>query len=227
MRDLSKWNGATPPQSNVLEGRLCRLEPLNAAKHGNELFAVASADDAPQRHRWLPDHAATDRAAFQPWLDKAEASTDPLYFAVIDMRTGRCEGRQTFLRHDPANGVIEIGHILWGGVIARTPVTTEAFFLFAKAVFEDWGYRRFEWKCNNRNGPSKRAAVRFGMTFEGVFRQAGVVKGENRDTAWFSLLDHEWPRAKAAFEAWLAADNFDQHGRQKRRLEDIRSAING
>ncbi|MEL6948372.1 MAG: GNAT family protein, partial [Pseudomonadota bacterium] len=147
---------------------------------------------------------------------------DPLFFAVIDKRTHRVEGRQTLMRIEPTHGVIEIGNIHWGANIARSPVTTEAFFLFADYVFSTLGYRRFEWKCNNRNGPSKRAAERFGMTFEGVFRQALVVKGENRDTAWYSLLDHEWPALKPAFEAWLSADNFDADGGQKKTFKQVR-----
>ena len=125
------------------------------------------------------------------------------------------------MRHDPANGVIEVGHIFWGGAMARTPVSTEAYFLFAHYIFDTLGYRRFEWKCNNLNEPSKRAAERFGMTFEGVFRQAAIVKGRNRDTAWYSLLDHEWPAMRARFERWLAPENFDGQGKQIKRLNDF------
>ncbi|MEL6745330.1 MAG: GNAT family protein, partial [Pseudomonadota bacterium] len=135
------------------------------------------------------------------------------------------EGRQTLMRINPEHGVIEIGNIHWGGKIARTPATTEAFYLFAEYVFETLGYRRFEWKCNNANGPSKRAAERYGMTFEGVFRQALVVKGRNRDTSWFSILDHEWPRLRRAFEAWLSPKNFDTGGQQKKRLSDFREEM--
>ncbi|MEO1397764.1 MAG: GNAT family protein, partial [Pseudomonadota bacterium] len=149
-------------------------------------------------------------------------SDDPMFFAVIDKRTNRVEGRQTLMRIDPTNGVIETGNIHWGANISRSPVTTEAFFLFADHVFETLGYRRFEWKCNNKNGPSKRAAERYGMTFEGVFRQALVVKGQNRDTAWYSILDHEWPRLKQAFQAWLSPDNFDETGRQIKQLSAFR-----
>ncbi|GAB4358401.1 MAG: GNAT family protein [Oricola sp.] len=209
----------------TLEGRFVRLEKLSAERHGDGLYACSTMPDADARFRWLPEYPPRDRAALAPWLIAAEASTDPLYYAVIDKASGRVAGRQTFLRIDAANGVIEIGHILWSSLIARTPAATEAFFLFARHVFDDLGYRRFEWKCNDRNEPSKRAALRFGMTWEGTFRQAAVVKGENRDTAWFSMLDREWPRARAAFEAWLAPGNFDAGGNQLRRLEDIREAI--
>lgn len=221
MPDLSNWTPRQAPAADVMEGRFVRLERLSAEKHGDGLFACSTMDDADARFRWLPEYPPENRQAFRAWLDTAGRSTDPLYFAVIDKALGKVAGRQTFLRIDTANGVIEIGHIMWSSLIARTPATTEAFYLFARHVFDDLGYRRFEWKCNDRNEPSKRAAVRFGMTFEGTFRQAGVVKGENRDTAWFSLLDREWPQAKAAFETWLAPKNFDADGMQRVALSTL------
>ncbi|TIP19079.1 MAG: GNAT family N-acetyltransferase, partial [Mesorhizobium sp.] len=149
--------------------------------------------DAGGRFAWLPDYPPENRAAFQPWLDKVEASEDPLFFAVIDKPSGKIAGRQTLMRIDAANGVIEIGNIYWGPLISRRPQATEAQFLFTKYAFDELGYRRYEWKCNNRNEPSKRAAERFGFKFEGIFRQHLVVKGENRDTAWYSIIDKEWP----------------------------------
>ena len=215
MLDLTNWTPRPAPQIDVMEGRFVRLERLSAARHGDGLFACSTMPDAEARFRWLPEYPPESRESYQGWLDRAEASTDPLYYAVIDKASGRIAGRQTFLRIDTANGVIEIGHILWSSLMARSPAATEAFYVFARHVFDDLGYRRFEWKCNDRNEPSKRAAERFAMTFEGTFRQAGVVKGENRDTAWFSLLDREWPQAKAAFETWLAPENFDADGRQR------------
>lgn len=215
MKDLSHWTPRPLPEAEILEGRFARLERLSAARHGDELFAASTMEDADDRFRWLPEFPPQSREAFQPWLDKAEASADPLYFVVIDKASGKVAGRQTLMRIDAANGVIEIGHVFWSSLIARTPATTEAFFLFAAHVFGDLGYRRFEWKCNDRNGPSKQAALRYGMLPEGVFRQAAVVKGENRDTAWFSMIDTEWPLAKAAFETWLAPDNFDPEGGQR------------
>ncbi|TIX25605.1 MAG: GNAT family N-acetyltransferase, partial [Mesorhizobium sp.] len=165
------------PQREVLEGRTVRLEPLNAEQHGDGLFDASSVPDIDGRFAWLFDYPPESRAAFQPWLDKAEASEDPLFFAVIDT----------------AYGVIEIGNIYWGPLISRKPAATEAQFLFMKFIFDELGYRRYEWKCNNRNEPSKRAAERFGFKFEGIFRQHLVVKGENRDTAWYSIIDKEWP----------------------------------
>lgn len=221
MRDLTQWQGCAAPDSPVLEGRFVRLERLSAARHGDSLYACSTMPDADARFRWLPEYPPQSRAAFQSWLDKAETSTDPLYYAVIDKASGEIAGRQTFLRIDTANGVIEIGHIFWSSLIARTPATTEAFYLFARHIFDDLGYRRFEWKCNDRNEPSKRAAERYGMTFEGVFRQHYVVKGENRDTAWYSMLDREWPAARAAFEEWLAPENFDADGAQRAALSTL------
>jgi RimJ/RimL family protein N-acetyltransferase len=221
MRDLSDWKGCPAPEIEAMDGRFVRLERLSAARHGDGLYACSTMPDADARFRWLPEYPPENSEAFQAWLDKAEASTDPLYYAVIDKASGRVAGRQTFLRIDTANGVIEIGHILWSSLIARTPAATEAFYLFARHVFDDLGYRRFEWKCNDSNEPSKRAAERFGMTYEGTFRQAGVVKGENRDTAWFSLLDREWPQVKAAFETWLAPENFDAGGKQRVALSTL------
>ncbi|HWK64874.1 MAG TPA: GNAT family protein [Rhizobiaceae bacterium] len=221
--DLKNWQPRPRPERKPLEGRYVRLEPLEAARHGDELYAVSSVPDAAERFRWLFDYPPEDRAAFQPWLDKAEASQDPLFFVVIDKASGRVAGRQTLMRIDAANGVIEIGNIYWGPLIARKPTATEAQFLFMQYVFDGLGYRRYEWKCNNLNEPSKRAAQRFGFSFEGVFRQHLVVKGENRDTAWYSVIDKEWPPLRRAYLQWLDPANFDAEGRQKRRLEEIRA----
>lgn len=221
-KNLANWQPCQRPQPVVMEGRFVRLEPFDAQKHGDQLFTAATLPDAAGRFRYLPETVPATREAFQPWLESAQASEDPLYFAVIDKRTDTVEGRQTLMRINEANGVIETGHIFWSGNISRTPVTTEAFYLFARHVFDDLGYRRFEWKCNNANEPSKIAAIRFGMTPEGVFRQAAVVKGENRDTAWFSLLDHEWPAMRTAFEQWLDPDNFDSKGLQRKKLQDLK-----
>lgn len=219
--DLKNWQPRPRPERVVLEGRYVRLEPL-AAQHGDGLYEAATVADAGQRFRWLFENAPDDRAAFDAWLEKSSASQDPLFFAVIDKASGRIAGRQTLMRIDPAFGVIEIGNIYWGPLVSRRPAATEAQFLFARYVFEDLGYRRYEWKCNNRNEPSKRAAERFGFQFEGIFRQHMVVKGENRDTAWYSIIDKEWPLLRQAYKDWLDPANFDADGNQKRRLEEFR-----
>lgn len=212
--DLANWQGVPRPERVILEGRYARLEPLDPARHGADLLASAQAPGAEDRFRYLFEEPPTDKAAFMAWLEKVAASPDPLYFAVIDKRTGRAEGRQTLMRIDPVHGVIEIGNILWGPAIARTRVTTEALYLFAKHAFDTLGYRRFEWKCNNLNEPSKRAALRFGFASEGVFRQHMVTKGKNRDTAWFAMIDQDWPALKLGYQKWLDPSNFDANGQQ-------------
>jgi RimJ/RimL family protein N-acetyltransferase len=225
MTDLSDWQPRPRPERIVLEGRYVRLEPLSAARHGDGLYEASTVADAAERFRWLFEYPPESRAAFQPWLEKAEASQDPLFFAVIDKASGKVAGRQTLMRIDQTFGVMEIGNIYWGPLVSRKPAATEAHFLFMKYAFDGLGYRRWEWKCNNRNEPSKRAAERFGFIFEGIFRQHLIVKGENRDTAWFSIIDKEWPTLKTAYEGWLDPSNFDSDGNQKHRLEDFRKSL--
>ena len=216
--DLSAWRGVPRPERVVMEGRYARLEPLDPSRHGADLLASAQAPGADDRFRYLFEDAPSDAASFTPWLEKASAGIDPLFFAVIDKATGRAEGRQALMRIDPVHGVIEIGSILWGPAIARSRIATEALYLFAAYAFDTLGYRRFEWKCNDLNEPSKRAALRFGFTFEGVFRHHMVAKGRNRDTAWFAVIDSDWPRLKAGYEAWLQPNNFDKDGQQCSKL---------
>jgi RimJ/RimL family protein N-acetyltransferase len=217
--DLSNWKGAPSPERAVLSGRYARLEPLDPARHKADLLHSARQPGADDRFRYLSEELPAGEADFTPWIEKAAASDDPLFFAVIDRASGRAEGRQSFLRIAPAHGVIEIGHILWGPAMARTRVATEALYLSAAYVFDTLGYRRFEWKCNNLNEPSKRAAQRFGFTSEGVFRQHMVQKGRNRDTAWFAMTDGDWHTyLRAGYEAWLRPENFGPDGQQKAKL---------
>lgn len=223
MTDLRDWTPRPKPERKVLDGQYVRLEPIDAQKHGDELFAASSVNDADQRFTWLFEVPPATRAAFQPWLDRVSASEDPLFFAVIDKASGKVAGRQALMRIDPANGAIEIGNIYWGPLISRKPAATEAQFLFMQYIFDELGYRRYEWKCNDDNAPSKRAAERFGFAFEGTFRQHMVAKSKNRDTSWFSIIDGEWPALKQAYQAWLAPENFDTDGQQIKKLEDFRS----
>ncbi|WP_173933201.1 GNAT family protein [Chelativorans sp. Marseille-P2723] len=218
MQDLASWAPRSAPDRALFAGRYVRLEPLDTAAHGDGLFAVSSVADAQARFRWLREEPPQCRADFQPWLEKMSASRDPLFFAVIDAATGSVGGRQALMRIDADNGVAEIGSIYWGPQVAGTRLATEAFLLFARHIFDDLGYRRFEWKCDDRNEPSKRAAIRFGFRFEGTFRQHMVVKGENRDTAWFAILDHEWSAIREAIELWLAPENFSTGGQQRKKL---------
>jgi len=218
-----QWSSRRRPDRAPLPGRYCRLEPLDSARHGDQLFAASMAPGAEERFRYLFE-APQARADFDGWLAHSAASEDPLYFAVIDSASERCEGRQALMRIVPEHGVIEIGSILWGPAIARTRGATEALFLFACYAFDELGYRRFEWKCNALNEPSRRAAARFGFTYEGTFRQHMMVKGESRDTAWFSIIDKEWPVLRQVFERWLDPANFDHKGRQKKRMVDCRQS---
>ena len=206
---MSNPHPATPPSRVVIEGRYTRIEPLSPA-HAADLYAAAE----PERFTYL-QQAPTDEAEVARWITEVMGSSERLYHAVIDRRTGRAEGRFALMGIVPENGVIEFGAVYWGPSIARTRIATEALYLTARHIFETLGNRRFEWKCNNRNEPSKRAAERFGFTYEGLFRQHMIFKGENRDTAWFSMLDTEWPVRKAGFERWLDEANFDADGNQK------------
>jgi len=222
-KDLSHWTPRPKPATAPLEGRYVRLEKLDPALHADGLFDASAQPDGDERFRWLPDVPPTDRSAFRTWVEQVAASEDPIFFAVIDKATGRIAGRQTFMRMDAANGVAEIGHIYWGPLVSRKPAATEALFLFARHLFDDLGYRRFEWKCNNDNLPSKRAALRFGFRHEGVFHQHLIVKGLNRDTAWFAMLDKDWAKLRPAYEAWLAPENFDAGGMQIKSLDAFRA----
>lgn len=204
------------PDQFVLAGRWCRLEPLTP-DHAPALFE-ALQPDIEARHRWLPDYAPRDEAELAAWIRRVRRRPDYVFSAVMDTKTDRCVGRQALMRIRPEHASIELGHVLWGEGGARSRVATEAVFLTARHVFETLGYRRFEWKCNALNEASSNAAVRFGFTFEGVFRQDMIVKGESRDTAWYSMLDGEWPALKAAYEAWLSPRNFDRKGQQKTKL---------
>jgi RimJ/RimL family protein N-acetyltransferase len=202
-----------------------RLEPLDPAAHGKPLFnASHDSGAAEQIFRYLPYGPFANLDDFRSWLDERAASSDPYFVCVIDGETGAPQGMAAFMRIAPEHGVIEIGHIWFSPSLQRTRQATEAIYLMARHSFDDLGYRRLEWKCDALNEPSRRAADRFGFTFEGVFRQHMVVKGRNRDSAWFSILDGEWPRIRAAFEAWLAPENFDADGRQRQSLSAVRDA---
>jgi RimJ/RimL family protein N-acetyltransferase len=214
---------APRPARITLSGEYCRLEPLDPQRHRDALYAASTPADAARRFRYLFEEPPASPREFDDWLARAAASQDPLVFAVIDLRTGRAEGRQTLMRIAPEHRAVEIGSIYWGPAIARTRVTTEANWLFARYVFQ-LGYRRYEWKCDALNAPSRRAALRFGFSFEGLFRRAVIVKGRSRDTAWYSIIEEEWPALDAAYQQWLRADNFDGQGRQRSSLGTLTSA---
>ncbi len=215
---------AKRPERVTLEGRFISLTPLDPAAHSDALFEAANGGDKDQVWDYLFDGPYSDQETFRASVEAKAKSEDPLYFAVIDKASGRPVGYQSLMRIEPAHRVIEVGGILYTLSMQRTPAATEAQYLFARYVFDELGYRRYEWKCNAHNAPSRRAAQRLGFTFEGVFRQHMIVKGRNRDTAWFSMLDHEWPARRAAFERWLAPDNFDAAGRQIVSLSSLNGA---
>ena len=219
--DLSQWQPRPFPPHEPLQGRLIRLEPLDAARHGDDLWQELQGPD-PALWDYLPYGPFAERAAFDAWLAGHADGRDPQCYAVVEQTGGRALGLLAYLRITPKDGCIEIGHIAFGAALQRTPGASEAVFLLARHAFGELGYRRLEWKCNARNARSMRAAERFGFSYEGLFRQHMIVKGENRDTAWFSIIDDEWPACRTAFERWLATDNFDAEGRQKRRLEELR-----
>jgi RimJ/RimL family protein N-acetyltransferase len=212
---------ARRPERAALAGRVVTLEPLDANAHADALFESVKGADNDRLWTYLFDGPYADRAAFRAAVESKARSADPLYFAIVDNASGRAVGYQSFLRIEPQHRAIEVGAILYGPALQRSIGATEAQYLFARHAFDDLGYRRYEWKCHGLNAPSRRAAARLGFTFEGVFRQHMIVKGRNRDTAWFSMLDSEWPARKAAFERWLSPENFDAAGRQKAALSTL------
>ncbi|HLD64618.1 MAG TPA: GNAT family protein [Pseudomonas sp.] len=219
---LLDWKPAQPPAAQPLTGRLVRLEPLERGQHGADLWqALQGPESDPKLWDYLPYGPFGERGNFDAWLDGL--ATTPRFYAVIEQASGRALGLLSYLNIVPAHGSIEIGHICYGRAMQRTAGATEVIYLLARHAFE-LGYRRLEWKCNNLNARSKRAAERFGFCYEGLFRQHLVIKGRNRDTAWYALLDQEWPACREAFERWLAADNFDTQGRQKHSLAELREA---
>ena len=219
------WKPAPPPERAPLEGETVRLEPVDAGRHAVDLFTAS--EGAPALWDYLAYGPFPNQHVFTEWLRERRASDDPLFYAVIDRESGTARGMASLMRIVPEHGVIEIGHIWFAPLLQRTRQATEAIFLLARHAFDDLGYRRFEWKCDSLNEPSRRAAKRFGFVFEGVFRQHMVIKDRNRDTAWFSILDGEWPVVRAAFEAWLSPENFDPEGQQRRSLAEVRDNLGG
>ncbi|HEX8172033.1 MAG TPA: GNAT family protein [Thermoanaerobaculia bacterium] len=211
---------AFPPRTPML-GRYCRVEPLDIDRHAAELHEANLDDPTGRNWTYLNSEPFTDLDAYRTWLTKMSATNDPFFHAIVDARTNQAVGVAAYLRIDPPNGVIEIGHINFSPRLQRTPAATESMMLMMSRVFDELRYRRYEWKCDALNEPSRLAAARLGFTYEGLFRQHLVYKGRNRDTAWFSILDREWPARKAEFERWLAPENFDESGRQRTSLQRV------
>jgi RimJ/RimL family protein N-acetyltransferase len=215
---------AKRPSCTTLQGKLVKLVPLDPVAHGDALYEATRGAAADQLWLYLFEGPFPRRADFDWHLKRAAASEDPLFFAILDRASGTAVGYAAYMRIEPVHRVIEVGSILYTPQLQRTPLATESMYVMARHVFEDLGYRRYEWKCNALNAPSRRAALRFGFTFEGIFRQHMIVKGRNRDTAWFSMLDSEWPARKASFERWLDPSNFGPDGRQKVALSVLNNA---
>jgi RimJ/RimL family protein N-acetyltransferase len=212
---------ARRPARIILPGRLVTLAPLDRIAHGDALYEAIGGKAGDRLWRYLFDGPFADRQAFDGHLQRIAASEDPLFFAILDNASGNAVGYASYLRIEPSHRVIEVGNILYTPRLQQTALATEAMYLMARHVFEHLGDRRYEWKCNALNAPSRRAALRFGFSFEGIFRQHMIVKGRNRDTAWFSMLDSEWPVRKANFERWLDPSNFAEDGRQKVALSQL------
>jgi RimJ/RimL family protein N-acetyltransferase len=219
---LPEWTGASAPDWTPMQGRFCRLEPLEPG-HADALQRAFALDRSGAMWTYMPCGPFADAGALRNWLDSVTRRPDPMFFAILDAQTGDPVGFASFLRIDPANGVIEVGWIAFSPLLQRRPAATEAMHLMMARVFDDWGYRRYEWKCDTLNAGSRRAAERLGFRYDGLFRQAVIYKQRNRDTAWFSVLDGDWPAIRAAQRAWLAPDNFDADGQQRQNLGEMMS----
>ena len=216
------WTRAKAPPRSDMDGMYCRLEPIDIDRHAPDLFEAFSTDETGGIWTYLFTDPFKTELDLRNWMEDACLGDDPLFHAVIDKRTEKAVGFATFMRIDPAMGVIEVGNINFSPLMQRTPAATEAMFLMMQRAFNELGYRRYEWKCDNLNAPSHKAAKRLGFSYEGLFRQAIMYKGRNRDTAWFSVIDSEWPALEDSFKAWLDPSNFDVDGQQIKRLEDFR-----
>ena len=215
------WVPARLPPRTPMDGRWCRVEPLDPARHGAELFAAYAEDREGRNWTYMGYGPFASLAEFEEWMTASCLGDDPLFHAVVEGASGRALGLASYLRAQPETGTIEVGHINYAPPLQRTAAATEAMVLMMARVFEELGTRRYEWKCDALNAASRRAAERLGFVFEGVFRQATLVKGRNRDTAWYAILDRDWPALKAAYQTWLDPANFDAAGRQKTRLSEL------
>jgi RimJ/RimL family protein N-acetyltransferase len=215
---LPQWTACSRPPRSAMEGRFCIVEPIEPVRHAAELHAANSLDREGRNWTYLPYGPFGRLEEYRLWLDRASAGDDPLVHAVIERSSGRAVGVASYMRIDPAAGVIEVGGINYAPPLQRTPAATEAMYLMMRRVFDDLCYRRYEWKCDALNAPSRAAALRLGFQYEGTFRQATIYKARNRDTCWFSILDSEWLALKARFERWLDPANFDAQARQRRNL---------
>jgi len=219
-RAVHEWKGAQRPERTTILGPRCRLEPLDADRHAAGLHAAYAENLDGGNWTYLPYGPFDSAQAYREWVLTQQAIEDLFFFAIIDLAGETPVGVASYLRVFPEPGSIEVGHLSYAPVLQRTAISTEAMYLMMKRVFDDWGYRRYEWKCDRWNGPSRLAAQRLGFRYEGLFRNNLVMKGRNRDTAWFSITEEEWPAIRDGLESWLASSNFDRDGQQRSRLSD-------
>lgn len=224
---LDGWTTRPLPPRTPMVGRLCTVEPVDVGRHAADLHRAYSSAADGRDWTYLSVGPFATEADYVEYLSAAAASADPFHHAVIDHRTGKAIATLALMRMDPPNGVIEVGHVTYSPLIQRTVMGTEAQFLLMRRAFDELGYRRYEWKCDAFNAPSRRAALRYGFQFEGIFRQAVVTRGRSRDTAWFSIIDSEWQVLRPAYERWLAPANFDEQGRQRATLSSLIDAARG
>jgi RimJ/RimL family protein N-acetyltransferase len=224
--DVPGWSERLRPPRTPMEGRYARIEPMDPARHASDLFDAYSADREGRMWTYMASGPYTSLDDLTAWMRPACLGDDPLFYSIIDRASGKAVGQASYLRIDPKAGVVETGWIAYAPAIQRTRIATEVMYLMMARVFDELGYRRYEWKCDALNAPSRAAALRLGFTFEGIFRQATIYKGRNRDTAWYAIIDKEWPALKSAHERWLDPGNFDSAGRQRESLSALtRAAI--
>ena len=219
------WQACPHPRGRVIEGRLCRLLPIDPDRDSADLAAAFGEDAEGRNWTYMPYGPLSGKVEVRAWIESTCLGDDPCFFSVIDRESGRAVGVASYLRIDPAMGVIEVGHIHFSPLMQGRPIATEAMYLMMREVFDGMGYRRYEWKCDALNAPSCEAARRLGFRFEGVFRQATMYKQRNRDTAWFAIVDRDWPVIRGTLEAWLDPANFDADGRQRTRLSASMGAV--
>lgn len=221
---LPDWKPPPRPPRTPMQGRYCRVEPIDPERHAAELYEANERDPSGRAWTYLFAGPFDSFDAYLNWMKSSCLGDDPLFHAIVDAKTGKAVGVAAYMRIDPKAGSIEVGNINYSPLLQRKLAATEAMYLMMKRVFE-LGYRRYEWKCDSLNAPSRAAAQRLGFSYEGIFRQAVVYKGRNRDTAWYAMIASEWPELDTAFTRWLAPENFDPQGRQRLRLSDLTAPI--
>lgn len=221
---VPNWEPPPFPPLQAIEGRHCILEPLDADRHAEDLYSANSLDSQGRNWTYLGYGPFSSFEDYRSWVRSTQQKKDPQYYSIVDPQSGKSQGVASFLRIAPNDGSIEVGHINFSPLLTRSIAATEAMFLLMRRAFE-LGYRRYEWKCDSLNAPSRKAAQRLGFSYEGIFRQATIYKGRSRDTAWFAIIDRKWPDLKDAFETWLDSSNFDQEGLQRQRLSELTRPI--